>query len=95
MPAGMKELMHEGVEAIYLRFSAPSPKTNYLEVLERGMPQARTLAPGQPIALAGTQATLHTDGSVAVIELDRLGTLITVRTTLGSEEAIRVGENLK
>lgn len=86
-------IANENVPYLYVLHSDVS-NTQYVEVLERKMLPTQALSPGTLVPVHGTMGTVHLEGPITVLDFDLGDTHMTLRTTLGEDEAIKIANSM-
>jgi hypothetical protein len=92
-----KELLRAlgtGEPAVGWRFASPHGD-RWIEITERVAHADVMLSSGQPLAVGDLPAMLYQADGAVTLTLLRAGLLITIRTNLGSEDAVRVAVSLR
>ena len=90
VPRWLAPLEAKGIEAVWLTYAGTSAASGYLYVVEWAASTYVTRAPGAPIHVAGTRATISTQGDNTVVTLVRSGTVVLIRTNRGRVQALKV-----
>lgn len=86
-------LQTTGTPSVWMLFSAPAPRTDYLQIVEQAADSSAP-APGPVTMVNGTPVTVQQSGAEAVLRLSRAGTAITIRTNLPQSDGLRVAGSL-
>ncbi len=90
----VSRLPADGRGALFLRYSAPGAVANYLEVTQQPLPIGQSLPAGELVAVGAVGAIVVHEGAVTKLFLTEFGTLVTIQTNLGGQEAVQVARAL-
>jgi hypothetical protein len=76
--------------AVWLRFTALAPGTQYVEIIEQPAKAAPAIAMGTglPLTINGVPATARQERNQTTITLAQFGTAVTIRTNMGRDQAV-------
>jgi hypothetical protein len=80
--------------AVWFYLIVPRPGTSYLEVVEEPPAPGYSLPSGEVLSIAGVPATVQQQGDQTTMTLSRFGTMVTIRTNMGRDVAIRAVQAL-
>jgi len=90
----MSQLPADGRSALFLRYRAPGAVASYLEVTQQPLRIGQSLPAGELVAVGTVGAIVVQEGLVTKLFLTEFGTLVTIQTNLGSQEAVQVAQAL-
>ena len=90
----VSQLPADGRGALFLRYSAPGAVASYLEVTQQPLRTEQTLPAGELVAVGAVGAIVVHEGVVTKLFVMEFGTLVTIQTNLGGQEAVKVAQAL-